>query len=638
MNKKERGQSILELLIAVGLMVIFIPALLTGLVSSREGKSQQKQRIEALALMREAEEALRSVRESGWSTIAQNGTFHIASSSGQWVLVSGGETIGSFTRQIVFSDVARDASGQIVQSGGSIDPSTRKATITVSWSSPIASSVEIVSYLVRYLNNTTYIETTQAQFNTGTKTSVTVTNTNGGEVVLGAGGGGSWCNPNLSITALDLPKNGVANAVTAIEGFAFAGTGENASGESYVKVNISNSDPPVASISGVFNGYKTNDVFGEANYGYIATDTNSKEIVILNIASTPYSEIGSFDAPGQTDASSVFVLGNTGYMTQGNILRNFDLTSKSGPHLPIDADGVALAGVGTSVVVVGNYAYVSLSGSLTEMQIIDLSDPLNLTIAGYADVNGGSSNDVFVNPLATRAYLITNASLTQRELFIIDISTKTGSRPTISSYEANGMNPKAVVVVPGNNLIIVGEVGEEYQVVDIANENIPQRCGGLQINTGVNDIASVLESDGDAYSYIVTGDSTTELKIIEGGPGGQFGTSGTFESATYDAASEVAFNSFIVNGNVSGQTTLQYQLASADENPLTGDCTGVSFNFLGPDGTINTKFATSSAIPVNDDGSGYENPGRCLRYKVFLDTQDYLSSPVFNDITVNYSP
>ena len=58
-----------------------------------------------------------------------------------------------------------------------------------------------------------------------------------GEVVLGATGGvGDWCQPTLAITALDLPKSGVANAISAIQGTLAAGTGENASGVSYANV------------------------------------------------------------------------------------------------------------------------------------------------------------------------------------------------------------------------------------------------------------------------------------------------------------------------------------------------------------------------------------------------------------------
>src|SRR3989344_502241 len=82
------GQSLVEILIAIGLAGILLPALLTGLVSSREGKAQEGQRLQATALARESEEAIRSIREKGWTNIAANGTYHPAISVDEWTLAN----------------------------------------------------------------------------------------------------------------------------------------------------------------------------------------------------------------------------------------------------------------------------------------------------------------------------------------------------------------------------------------------------------------------------------------------------------------------------------------------------------------------------------------------------------------------
>ncbi|MCX6793908.1 MAG: hypothetical protein NTY06_02270, partial [Candidatus Gottesmanbacteria bacterium] len=177
------------------------------------------------------------------------------------------------------------------------------------------------------------------------------TDTWDGEVTLGAGGKGDWCEPNLSIAALDLPKNGVANAVSAIPNQVFAGTGDNASGVSYATVNINESDPPVAAISGTYDGFKTNAIFGEQNYAYLATDNNFKEIEIINLTTNPYSEAGYFDAPSNGDGNSIYVSGNVGYMTSGNIFYTFDLTSRSGSRSKLGS--VTMAGTGIKTIVVG---------------------------------------------------------------------------------------------------------------------------------------------------------------------------------------------------------------------------------------------------------------------------------------------
>ena len=145
---------------------------------------------------------------------------------------------------------------------------------------------------------------------------------------------------------------------------------------------------------------------------------------------------------------------------------------------------------------------------------MDVSNPRSMTVVGQAGLAGGTgATDVFVNSTATRAYV------TAGKLYVVDISTKTGVRPTVGSYNTNGMTPKGVTGVSGNKLVVVGTGAEEYQVVDAAAESSPSRCGGLNMDAGINGMASVLEQDGDAYSYIITRDTGAEFKIIDGGPG-----------------------------------------------------------------------------------------------------------------------
>lgn len=603
------GQSLVELLVALGLAAILIPAFMAGIMATREGRGQQEQRLAATASLRESVEAVRAVRNKGWTSFAVNGTYHPAVEAGGWKLEAGSETAGDLTRSVVISDYLRN---------GQVDPSTKNVVVTVSWSIPLANSVSSTLVLTRYLDNLVYTETTETQLNLGVKSGTNVTNTVGGEVVLGAGGYGDWCNPNLSIAALDLPKSGVANALSAIEGRAFAGTGNNASGVSFANVTISNANPPVAAIAGTFDGFKTNGVFGETNYAYLATDNNSKEIEIVNLTTNPYSEAGYFNAPGNDEGDSVFVAGNVGYMTDENKLYTFELSSKTGSRGQLGS--VNLAGDGKKVIVSGTYAYVATSSTSTQLQIVDVSNPRSMTVVGQAGLAGGTgATDVFVNSTATRAYV------TAGKLYIVDISAKTGVRPTLGSYSTNGMSPKGVMGVSGNKIIVVGTGGEEYQVVNVAVESSPSRCGGLNIDTGINGVAAVMEQDGDAYSYIITGDAGAEFRMIAGGPGGRYASSGTFESAALDPGYSTSYNRVSFTGTTPNLTTLTAQTA------VSGDC--LNYTFVGPDGTSSTFYSgAGGSIPL-----GY-NIGRCFKYKLYLSTVDANATPVFYDLTVNYSP
>ncbi len=632
--QKKQAQSLIELLIVVGLMAILLPAVSMALITSREGKPQQERRIHAAQLIKESQEAVRSIREASWSNIETNGTYYPEHDGSTWSLVSGTEIINNIMRQIEIEDVQRDDNNQIVDSGGSIDPSTKKITITTSWDTPIETSISSTLYLTRYLDNATYIQTTEADFNTGTLTDVIVTHTGDGEVTLGSGGQGSWCDPELTIATLDLPKSGVANAVTAIEGKAFAVTGDNASGVSFAEIDISNSSPPVATIESTFDGYKTNDVFGISGYAFLATDTNNKEIVILDISGATPTEVGYFDASGSSDGTSIFVSGTTGYMIQSAKLRIFNLASMSGSRPEFGS--VSLAGEGRAVYVSGSYAYVAVKEADKALQIVDVSNPSSPSIVGWADLDGEGVSDVIVNETATRAYISTDASSSRKEAYIVDISIKNGQRPQIGSVNTDPMSPRGLTIVPGNKLIIVGTNGEEYQVFDISNESAPTYCGGIDVPSGIKGIASILESDGDAYSYIITGDASDEFKIIEGGPGGTYSSSGSYESAIFDVGYSTAFNRVVPAYVEPANTTVQLQIAVADA--LAGSCTGVTYEFVGPDGTTGSYYTEEDSIAFDNNGVNYENPARCFRYKVYLSTVDSSSTPIFEEISVNYSP
>lgn len=633
-RNRQKGQLLVEILLTIALTAIMLPALLTGLFSSKQGKAQQGQRVQAVALMKEAEEITRSVKEQSWSTFALNGSYHPAISANTWALVPGSETINGLTRTITISDVYRDANGIIVTTGGAYDPSTKRVFVSVNWGTPFPSTVDTTVYLTRYNGNTASLQTTVSDFNSGSNSATIVTNVSGGEVTLGAGGSGDWCDPNLSIAALDLPKSGEALALTAIEGKAFAGTGLDSSGVSFADVTISNTNPPTTSLAGSFDGYKTNGVFGETNYAYLATDTNSKELVIIDLTQKvngKYVESGYFNAPGNGDGLSVFVSGSTGYMTTADKLYNFDLTSKSGSRPIKDTDGVTLAGDSNKIFAIGNYIYAVTDSSSTQLQIIDTSNPTNLSVVGQAVLPAGSGKDVYINSSATRAYIANS----DNKMYIIDVSVKTSNRPIVGTYSTGGMSPKGVRAATANKALIVGQSGEEYQVVNIINEANPVRCGGLNIETGITAVASVLEQDGDAYSYLLTRDATAEMKIIEGGPGGQFSTSGTFTSELFDPGSTVAYNYFYPTFTQPNQTSLKFQLAVA--SAVNGSCESANYTFVGPDGNTSTYYTEAGAISMLTT-ENYINPGRCMKYKAYFSTNDTTVAPTLEDVSINYSP
>lgn len=646
---QKHGQMLVELLMAIGITTILLPALLTGLVASRSGKAQQNQRIQAISFMKEGVEAVRSVRDNDWTSFAVNGTYHPAISGSAWTLAAGSETINGMTRQIVITDVSRDSNGLIVSSGGTVDPSTKQIVVTVSWTAPTSANVSSTLYLTRH-ENATYTETTKAQFDLGTKSSVVTTNTTGGEVTLGAGGGGGdWCTPSLSITSVNLSRQGVPTQVAAVPGIVYTGTGGNASGPTFAKTTVTGNTPPQASVIGIYDNAKANGIYGDSNnFAYVATTSNSQEIAILDTTqftdpptNSKFKLIGWFDAPGNSPANAVYTLGNYGYMTTGNKFYIFDLSSKTGSRSQLNPTAVTLSGTGNRIVVVGNYAYVAVNNSTNQLQVINVSDPANPSIVAQATVNSQPGVGLAVNTTGTRAYLVTSQS-TGTNFFIINTSSHAGNLPVVSSF-STGITPKSIAIATGNKAIIVGTGGtQQYQVIDIANESAMSRCAGLAVNNGAYDVATVLQSDGYAYAYTVTGDTNAELKIILGGGGNIYTTSGTFESATFSRSTRTAFNSLSATVSQPTQTSIKLQVAVAPA--ISGSCTGVTYSYLGPGGSPTAYYTVGSdpttiigSIPSITSGN-YANPGQCFRYKAFLQTVDNTAAPTLYDVTINYSP
>lgn len=313
---KQSGQFIVELLLAVGLMLVILPALTYVFIASREGKPTQDIRALANAYLQETYEQVRSVREKGWTYVATNGTYHPLQSGSVWTLAAGSQTQGDLSRSVVIGNVYRDGVGVIVGSGGTIDPSTKKVTATIFWTLPRPSQIQSVWYVSRYIGNTSYIQTTQSDFAAGITSSTQVTNTAGGEVTLANNNKAKWCSPALSSVTIDLPDGppvavaATANTSVSTPNDVFVATApDTASSIKMAYANVTaNSDPPVASLRGIFtldaaqysssgyvptgigidNVFKTNDITyyksGSGKvYALIATTLPDKEVIAIQV-------------------------------------------------------------------------------------------------------------------------------------------------------------------------------------------------------------------------------------------------------------------------------------------------------------------------------------------------------------------
>lgn len=312
----QSGQFIVELLVAIGLMLVILPPLTYIMIASRESKPMQDVRVAANTMLQETYEAMRSVRERGWSYVATNGTYHPVASGGVWGLSSGIEVAGDFTRQVTIGDVYRDSNGVIVASGGMLDPSTKKIDATISWTIPSVSSISSTWYLSRYVGNSSVVHTTEADFSTGVLYNTQVANALGGEIMLANNNRGKWCSPSFSQTAIDLPDGppvavvATASASVGTPNDAFVATAPVTSSSikmAYVNVTA-DTENPQATLRGIFtldpaqyssgalvptginldNTFKTNDIkyyksaAGKV-YALMTTNLPDKEVIAVQV-------------------------------------------------------------------------------------------------------------------------------------------------------------------------------------------------------------------------------------------------------------------------------------------------------------------------------------------------------------------
>lgn len=153
-----KGQFISEILVAIAIGAILIIGAAVVIAPSLRMETQTRQIQAGAALGKELLENVRAFSESGWNNIAFLSTssanhYYLVATTSPFTVLSGDETlvVGSttYTRFFYIDDVGRDGSGNIVSSGGTSDPSTKKVTVVYKWE-PLNATYTISTYLTRF--------------------------------------------------------------------------------------------------------------------------------------------------------------------------------------------------------------------------------------------------------------------------------------------------------------------------------------------------------------------------------------------------------------------------------------------------------------------------------------------------------
>lgn len=148
--RKIKAFSIIELLIAMtAFLLIAIPIRAVVNLGYRN-ISYDNSYMKAIFYAEEGIEAARFIRAASWGNL-ESGTYGINLANDGWELMDDPQTTNGYTRILIFSDVFRDASGNISDTSGTADPNTKKVESKVSWTWLSLQNKE-VSFVV-YLTN-----------------------------------------------------------------------------------------------------------------------------------------------------------------------------------------------------------------------------------------------------------------------------------------------------------------------------------------------------------------------------------------------------------------------------------------------------------------------------------------------------
>lgn len=154
--KENTGQSLVELVIALGLFAIIAAALGTSALGNLQALERGGQHIKANLLAQEAIAGVQSIRYRDWQELSYERS-GVSITGNQWVLDGEGTTedIDGFTRTINFTRVYRDILGNLVSAAhpeAVLDPNSRLVTVAVSWAirpgvdKTLAYTTEIINF------------------------------------------------------------------------------------------------------------------------------------------------------------------------------------------------------------------------------------------------------------------------------------------------------------------------------------------------------------------------------------------------------------------------------------------------------------------------------------------------------------
>lgn len=148
-TKNNNGFGVAEIVVAVAVISLSVFGLLTVASVSLKTLRANTNNIQAAFLLEEGVEAVRVLRDSGWSAnispLGIGTNYYLSFNGTTWQATTTNVFIDNFfERKFVVSNVNRDGNDDIAASG-TLDLNTKKITVSVSWPSQTGTTTKSIS-------------------------------------------------------------------------------------------------------------------------------------------------------------------------------------------------------------------------------------------------------------------------------------------------------------------------------------------------------------------------------------------------------------------------------------------------------------------------------------------------------------
>jgi len=136
-SQSESGSGLIEVVVAAAVVSLVALSFLGTFASLSRFHQRDMLAIKGQLLAEEGLEALRLMKSADWSVLSSipvGQTRYLALAPAAWSATTTPEIVdGVFSRSFRLSSVARDSLDSIASSGGTVDPETLLAEVSVSW-------------------------------------------------------------------------------------------------------------------------------------------------------------------------------------------------------------------------------------------------------------------------------------------------------------------------------------------------------------------------------------------------------------------------------------------------------------------------------------------------------------------------